>query len=155
MKKSIKSFMAVVAMALTFTSCSNDDAPENNELDGLNKIMQIENTTHTIELYSASGFLQQGYNDISLKFKDKQTSKYIENATVSWTPLMHMTMMTHSCPFSTVTKKSETKSLFNGYIVFQMAQNDTEYWDLEIKYTINGTDYTATSKLNVSLNGLG
>lgn len=150
MKNSIKYFIAVLAIALTITSCSNDDdSPVINELDGLSQIMQIENSSHVIELYSAKGVLQQGYNDINLRIKNKQSSEYIENATISWKPLMHMTMMTHACPFSAVTKKTEAQTLYNGYIVFQMAQNDTEYWDLEIKYTINGTDFVATSKINV------
>ena len=39
--------------------------------------------------------------------------------------------------------------LYKGYIMFQMAQNATEYWDLKIDYTINGVDYTATDVIDV------
>ena len=34
-------------------------------------------------------------------------------------------------------KVTENGTLYEGYIMFQMAQNDTEYWDLKIDYTIN------------------
>jgi hypothetical protein len=95
------------------------------------------------------GGLEQGFNEIALKIKDKTSNQYITNATVSWIPLMHMTMMTHSCPKSPVTKISANGSVYEGYIVFQMAQNTTEYWDLKIDYTINGTAYSMTSVIDV------
>ena len=136
-------------MALTFVSCSNDDETTVNELDGITKFKEITNDTHTIELYSHMGSLEQGYNEISLRIKDNTTDNYIKNAEVSWAPLMHMAMMTHSCPYSAVEKVTENGTLYEGYIMFQMAQNDTEYWDLKIDYTINGVDYTVTSVIDV------
>ena len=36
--------------------------PTVNELDGLNKIKEVSNDTHVIELYSASGTTKMGYN---------------------------------------------------------------------------------------------
>lgn len=149
MKTSIKYIVAIFAMALTFVSCSNDDKTAVNELDGITKFKEITNDTHTIELYSHMGSLEQGYNEISLRIKDNTTDKYIKDAEVSWTPLMHMTSMTHACPYSTVEKVTENGTLYEGYIMFQMAQNTTEYWDLKIDYTINGVDYTATDVIDV------
>ena len=136
-------------MALTFVSCSNDDETTVNELDGITKFKEITNDTHTIELYSNMGSLEHGYNEISLRIKENGTNNYITNAQVSWMPLMHMTSMTHSCPKSEVEKVTENGTLYEGYIMFQMAQNDTEYWDLKIDYTINGIDYTATDVIDV------
>lgn len=149
MKTSIKYIVAIFAMALTFVSCSNDEETAVNELDGITKFKEITNDTHTIELYSHMGSLEQGYNEISLRIKDNATDKYIKNAEVSWTPLMHMTMMTHSCPYSAVEKVTENGTLYEGYIMFQMAQNTTEYWDLKINYTINDVDYSVTSVIDV------
>lgn len=149
MKTSIKYIVAIFAMALTFVSCSNDDETAVNELEGITKFKEITNDTHTIELYSHMGSLEQGYNEISLRIKENATNNYIKNAEVSWAPLMHMTMMTHSCPYSAVEKVTENGTLYKGYIMFQMAQNETEYWDLKIDYTINGVDYTATDVIDV------
>jgi len=133
-----------------FASCtSNSDVTPVDELEGLTKFKEITNATHTIELYKHMGGLEQGYNEIALKIKDKATNQYITNATVTWMPLMHMTMMTHSCPKSAVTKVSTAGSVYEGYIVFQMAQNATEYWDLKIDYTINGVTYSMTSVIDV------
>ena len=144
-------FLRILSLVLVtiFTSCSNNDTPEVDELDGLTKFKEITNTTHTIELYKHMGGLEQGYNEISLRIKDNATNQYIKNASVSWMPVMHMMMMNHSCPKSAVTKVSTDGLVYEGYIVFQMAQNATEYWDLKIDYTINGTTFTATSVIDV------
>ncbi|WP_396161461.1 hypothetical protein [Flavobacterium sp.] len=149
MKTSIKYLVAIFAIAFTFVSCSNDDETTVNELDGITKIKEITNDTHTIELYSHDGSLEQGFNEITLRIKDNTTDKYIKNAEVSWAPLMHMTSMSHSCPYSAVEKVTENGTLYSGYIMFQMAQNDTEYWDLKIDYTIDEVAYTLTDVIDV------
>lgn len=152
MKSFIKIILASLAMAFAFISCSkNDDVLEEtpNEIQSLKLIKEISNNKHIIELYSESGQLSQGYHEISLRIKDKTTGIYEKNAEVQWLPTMHMTSMSHSCPRSVVTKKSGDNNLYNGYIVFTMAQNASEYWDLKIDYTINGTAYTATSTIDV------
>ena len=137
------------ALALV-TSCSSDDESKPvNELDGLLKVKEFTNDTHVVELYTTSGITQQGYNDITLRIKDKTTNNYIQNATIEWMPIMHMTMMSHSCPFSMVEKVAGKETLYNGYIVFQMPQNSTEYWDLKVDYSINGTNYTVTDIIDV------
>jgi hypothetical protein len=144
-------FLRIVSLVLVtiLASCTNNDAPAVDELEGLTQFKEISNTTHTIELYKHMGGLEQGFNEISLKIKDKSTNQYIKNAAVSWMPVMHMAMMNHSCPKSPVTKVSTEGLVYEGYIVFQMAQNATEYWDLKIDYTINGTAYTMTSVIDV------
>lgn len=145
-------FLRILPLVLVtlFAACTsdNDDAPV-DELAGLTKFKEISNTTHTIELYKHMGGLEQGFNEIALKIKDKTSNQYVTNAAVSWTPVMHMMMMNHSCPKSPVTKVSTDGAVYEGYIVFQMAQNATEYWDLKIDYTINGTAYTVTSVIDV------
>jgi len=139
-----------LVMVTIFASCSsNDETTSSDELEGLTKFKEIENATHTIEIYKHGGGLEQGYNEIALKIKDKTTNQYIENATISWKPLMHMAAMSHSCPKSVIEMASTDKSVYKGYLVFQMAQNTTEYWDLKVDYTINGSSYTVTSVLDV------
>ncbi|MGA9213374.1 hypothetical protein [Kaistella sp.] len=155
MKFSFKTIFALLAMAFLVISCrTSDDDPidptnPNSEIEGLLKIKEITNDTHIIELYSKSGATNLGYNDIKLRIKNKSTNQYEKSATVKWTPLMHMTMMTHSCPNSAVQKVTSDGSLYSGYIVFQMPGNASEYWDLKIDYTIGTNDYTATTVIDV------
>ncbi len=152
MKFTIKSIVAVLMMALFLISCRNDNADideTSNPVTNLKKIKDIVNDDHIIELYSVSGTTALGYNELSIRIKNKSTNQYEKNATITWTPMMHMTSMTHSCPKSPITKNSTDDTLYSGFIVFQMPQNASEFWDLKIDYTINGTDYTTNSVIDV------
>ena len=140
--------MALVLVTL-FASCTSNNDAVVSELDGLIKVQEITNVTHTIEVYSSTGVLQQGYNAISLRIKNKTTNEYEKNALVTWAPLMYMTSMRHACPYSAVTKTIGKEALYDGYIVFQMAENTTEYWELTINYTINGAPFTTNSRIAV------
>ncbi|WP_343586452.1 hypothetical protein [Flavobacterium sp.] len=148
----ILKYTALLFLAITTFSCSSDNDSSSTPVDetsGLHKIQEIANDTHIIELFSSTGSLVQGYNHISLRIKDKKTSTYITDAKLEWAPLMHMSMMQHSCPKSVVTKASGKKTLYEGDIIFQMAQNATEYWELSFNYTVNNVAYTAADKINV------
>ncbi|WP_432223025.1 hypothetical protein ACRASX_08000 [Flavobacterium sp. TMP13] len=149
MKTSIQYIVALFVAVLTFTSCSNNDDAAATDIEKLNLVTKLENDLHTVEIYSETGFLQQGFNDISLRIKDKKTSEYVKDAAISWKPIMHMKMMSHSCPFSTIVKSAENNSIYKGYIVFQMPQNDSEYWNLEINYSIDGASFSVQSNIPV------
>ncbi len=155
MKYSFKTIFALLAMAFLVISCrTSDDDPidpvnPNTEIEGLLKIKEVANDTHIIELYSKSGATNLGYNDLKLRIKNKVTNQYEKNATITWTPVMHMIAKSHSCPNSTIQKVSSDGSLYSGYIVFQMPGNESEYWDLKIDYTIGANNYTAKTVVNV------
>ena len=151
MKFQLKNIVTVLLIAITIASCSTDNSEPIiiNELDGLTKIQEITNDTHTIELYSASGTLQQGYNAISLRIKNKATKEYETNATVNWAPIMKMSTMSHACPYSEIKKTSGKQTLYNGYIVFQMAENTMEHWFLTVNYSINGVAESVSGQIAV------
>ena len=133
-----------------FASCSTDDGnTAADELQGLSMAREIGNDTHIIELYTPTGAFEQGYNPITIRIKDKTTGQYVTDAQISWMPIMHMTSMQHSCPFSTPEKTTGKETLYDGYIVFQMAENATEYWTIDINYTIGGITYSATGQIDV------
>lgn len=133
------------------SSCSSDDINEQeiDETTTLNHIKTLANTTHNIELFSNKKNLSQGYNEVYLRIIDKASDSYITNASLNWKPVMHMASMMHSCPKSTITKATDTKTLYKGYIIFQMAENDTEKWTLEINYTIDNQDYMVKEQIKV------
>jgi hypothetical protein len=156
MKFSFKTIFALLAMVFFVISCRTSDSDEiitpsnpNSEIEGLLKIKEFTNDTHVIELYSKSGITALGYNEVQLRFKNNANNLYEKNAIVNWIPLMHMTSMTHSCPKSAVQKVTPDGTLYSGYIVFQMPENATEYWDLKIDYSIAGVAYSAKGIVNV------
>lgn len=151
MKRSYLYIVSLILLTFTLTSCRTSDEAITpaTETDGLLKITEAANDSHTIELYSASGQTKLGYNDIILRIKNKATGEYEKNATIQWMPKMQMTSMAHACPHSEVTKKEAGSSLYSGYLVFQMPENETERWSLGITYTINGSAYNVTVPLRV------
>lgn len=155
MKFSVKTLFAFLAIVFLVSSCrsSDDDQAAPNitagETNGLLKIKEFSNDRHIIELYSKSGTTALGYNEIKLRIKDKATSLYEKNASISWKPMMHMAAMMHSSPNSPVEKENPESALYSGYIVFQMPGNAAEYWDLKIDYTIGSKKYSASTVLDV------
>ena len=150
MKKYFKKIAIIFIATIAFISCTKEEnLKEITELDGLTKFRELSNSTHTIELYSKKGGLTQGYNEIKLSIKENSSDLFIKTAQVSWTPMMHMITMTHSCPKSAVEKVSTEGNLYQGYIMFQMAENASEYWDLTIDYIIDGVAYSVTSEIDV------
>lgn len=136
-------------VTITFSCSSNDDDVVINEVKDLKMVQEITNDSHAIELYTETGNFTLGYNKISLRLKNKTTNQYIENASLTWKPVMHMTTMMHSCPFSTISKEIGMNTVYSGYVVFQMPDNEMEKWDMHIDYKIDGVDYTAESVIAV------
>ncbi|RXJ50086.1 hypothetical protein [Gelidibacter gilvus] len=147
----LKYIIPILFIALFTMSCSTDDDSDIilNEVEGLKKIQDLTNTTHTVELYNSSGKFETGYNAITIRIKDNASNNYIENASLSWMPVMQMPSMKHSSPKSEITKSLGKKTLFEGFIIYQMANLDGSGWSLKVDYTINGTSYTANADIKV------
>lgn len=144
-------YIVPIFVVFAFLSCSDDDDTLDpiNEVEDLLLVQEIINDSHIVELYTESGILSQGYNNITLRIKDKGSNNYIQNASISWKPMMHMTSMMHACPKSEIIKVSGMESIYNGYIVFQMPGNLSEGWDLTINYSIDQIDYSVVGDINV------
>lgn len=144
-------YIIPIFLSLIIFSCSDDEGNDDpiNEVQDLQKVQEFTNATHIIELFTESGKLSLGYNNITLRITDKATDDYVENASITWKPMMHMTDMTHSCPKSDVIKVPNKQTIYRGYIVFQMPENEDEGWDLTIDYTINGMEYEAEGDISI------
>ena len=148
--KTLKYILPILSL-LFITSCTKND--ENILLDEtaeLHFIKTLSNTDHDVEVFSTKSNLEQGYNNLYIRIREKATDMYVENASITWKPIMNMMMMKHSSPKSEVTKTEGKRTLYNGYIVFQMAENATEKWDLTIDYTVNNITYTIKDLISVS-----
>ncbi|MGJ1361142.1 hypothetical protein ACR79B_07355 [Sphingobacterium spiritivorum] len=146
--KILKYLIVMIAASLVI-SCSKDDDPVVlNDLDGLKLATTISNSTHKVELYTLNGKLQTGFNNIFFQLKNTDGTT-IDNATAAWIPEMNMMSMKHSCPYSPISKAKNSTSTYTGFIVFQMAGNDSEYWELTLNYSVNGIDYSIKSKIQV------
>src|SRR5690606_17482506 len=73
---------------------------------------------------------------------------------LEWKPLMHMGEMVHSCPASPI-GKSAFDTVYQGFIVFQMPGNASEYWDLELDYSFGGQTHHLSERIEVSVPSQG
>ncbi|MBO6607399.1 hypothetical protein [Psychroserpens sp.] len=147
----LKYLIPLITIAFLF-SCStddNDDIQSINEVADLLLIKEIVNGDQTIELFNQKGMLETGYNQISMRLKDNTSNTYIEDATLSWMPIMQMPTMQHSCPNSAITKAIGKNTVYEGFIIYQMTNLDGSGWSITIDYTIEGINYTVTDTIEV------
>ncbi len=125
-------------LSIFMYSCKKEELPV-DETEGLVKVQEMSNDTNVVELYTSTGSLQVGYNEVFLRIKDKTTAVYKTDAVITWSPLMHMMSMTHSCPKSARAKVAGRNTVYKGFIVFQMPENTTERWTLSLNIQTGGT----------------
>lgn len=149
--KTFKYIFTVLLVSFLTISCSKDDdnEPIDNSLEGLNKIYEFTESDHVLELYSRKTRLEVGYNEIFIRILDLGSNNYIANTNLSWMPMMHMHGMEHSCPHSSL-KLTDISGLYSGHLVFQMASNDMEHWELTLNYVFNSQPRSITKEIEVS-----
>ncbi|MDR3705123.1 MAG: FixH family protein [Paludibacteraceae bacterium] len=116
----------------------------------LKEIAEFTKGNYTFYLYrKTSAGIITGYNEIYVQVKNNVSGNYVQDASLSWYPLLHKI----SAPASAISKVSGTNTIYKGYIIFLTSCTDTatEYWQLTVNYT-SGTDTLAraSSKLYVT-----
>ncbi|MCF1422256.1 hypothetical protein [Mangrovimonas futianensis] len=141
----------IILLVLFSVACSEDDTEffPTNELEGLTKIQELSNDSHVVELYSKSGTLSTGYNVVSVRIKNLSNNTYVENAEITWLPVMQMPTMNHSCPKSDPVQVANMNALYQGFMIYQMTNSDGSGWSLTIDYTIDDVSYSVSSELMV------
>ncbi|WP_223034941.1 hypothetical protein [Hanstruepera marina] len=152
----LKYILPILFLALATVACSSDEnddyTPPTSEVDGLQLIQELSNDTHTIELYNQSGLFYTGYNNISLRIKNRSNNEYVEDASITWMPMMQMPTMQHSCPKTNPEKVTGKNTIYQGAIVYQMTNTDGSGWSLMFDYTIDGVDYVVSDTITVMQN---
>ncbi len=151
--KTFKYIFAIFFLSVSFVACSDsddNDVIDDNPVSGLYKVYEFSEANHSVEIYSEKQNLEVGYNELSIRIKDKADDTYITDASPTWMPMMHMEGMSHSGPHSML-RNSENNTVYKGHIVFQMAENETEYWDLKLNYNFKGETVSKTNRISVIL----
>lgn len=144
------SFIALFS-ALSMISCKKDDIripDETNNLDNLKLVTSIKNDDHTINLYTKSGRLTTGYNEVFLQIKNDFGAALSTNS-ISWQPMMHMMDKSHSSPASNIVPLNGNPMINVGYIIFNMPSEEMGYWNLKIEYEINNAIKVAEGRVKV------
>ena len=125
--KTIKKIVAFTAIAILAFSCKKDVIPPVDtvlptpiETEGLTKVQDFTNATHTIELYTKSGDFKIGHNVLFMRVKNTASQAYEPTMNIAVNPMMHMMSKVHSCPVSDFTKTASKTNLYDGFIIFQI-----------------------------------
>ncbi len=151
-----KLFLLSLVSAFLFVSCKKD---KDNTTDPINggtnptteyKLI-VKDTTDTdliVELYAKTETIEMGYTPLYVKIKDLNGNA-VENATVSFLPVMDMGTMKHSSPMEQPVFSSSSK-FYEGMVVFTMASS---MGDWELNTIVNGD--TTSFDINVLKNPTG
>lgn len=142
---------SLILMAILSFSCSSDDDNkdfEGNLVSDMHKFYTVSENNYLIDIYAEHPRLEVGYNKFAITIKDEGTDEYIDNAELTWKPIMHMTGMSHAGPHSDL-NNTDNNQIYQGYLVFQMPGNEEEYWELNLNYEVNGEPMEKTIPLDV------
>lgn len=153
---------------LFFAACSSDDDHSNTDLEeeteNLQLVKSFENEGYRFDFYTRNGKMEVGHNQIYIQIEDPE-GNFVEDAGLSWSPLMTMEMHghddgqhtddegpmmhQHSAPYSKITKTSGKNSLYEGYIVFLMPGSEMDFWELNLDFEIDGAEGELAAEVEV------
>lgn len=150
-----KLFLLSLMSAFLFVSCNKEKDDKDEKTGGTTpssvyKLLEKDTTDNDliVELYAKTQAIDMGYTPLYVKIKDFN-GNVVENALVSFMPMMDMGTMEHSSPVIQPVFNSNSK-YYEGVVVFTMASSAGE-WDLDIM--VNGEK--ATFDINVLMNPTG
>ncbi len=132
--------LLVLFVLVAFSSCKKEEAeepaPPAPAGTDLQLLQSATDGTYTLELYNKTGQLLVGHNPIFVRLKNGGSA--VSNASLSWMPMMTMDMggstHQHSCPYSAITATATDPTLFQGYVVFNMASSPMGSWEMTLTY---------------------
>lgn len=123
--------------AFLFVSCKKEtENTEENNNEGTTttseyKLIEKDTTDNdlVVELFAKTEMIDMGYTPLYVKVKDL-SGNAVENAMVSFMPMMDMGTMQHTTPFIQPVFNSTSK-YYEGAVVFIMASSMGD-WDLDV-----------------------
>ena len=148
--KTIQYLWTILALTCLLVSCKEEtkDTRPATETADFKKVSSFSKDNYSIDLFTANGKLTTGYNKIYLQVKDPN-GNFVKDAGLKWAPVMNMAQMSHACPYSSIQKKPETESVYEGYIVFTMASGEMGSWEVKFLLTIQEKLYEFTEKIEI------
>lgn len=175
----------IVLASFGFVSCNSNDDEENIVIDGIDlskdvdccsaeEALQVYKFLQTVKpvselstevdglynvwVYSKTGSLHRGYNDLYFVVTKKKTGNYVKNFDITnVTPLMHMVKMNmfHSTPVSSSVETFDQTRLAvkHGWVSFLMNTSEAGTWALSYDISVLGSKASVADKA-ITINAL-
>lgn len=128
-----KIFLLSLVSAFIFASCNkeNKDNPDGEDPTSEYVLLKKDTTANdfVVELFSKTETIDMGYTPLYVKVRNFNGEE-VENATVTFMPMMDMGSMEHSSPVVQPEFNTHSK-LYEGAVVFTMS-SDNGNWELNI-----------------------
>lgn len=183
MKKILFLFFALATLSLV--SCNSNDDEENIVIDGIDlskdvdccsaeEALQVYKFLQTVKpvselstevdglynvwVYSKTGSLHKGYNDLYFVVTKKKTGNYVKNFDITnVTPLMNMVKMNmfHSTPVSSSVETFDQTRLAvkHGWVSFLMNTSEAGTWAFSYDISVLGSKASVADKA-ITINAL-
>ena len=131
--KLVKLFRTLVVYAIVISAVMACD-PQNND-EPILEAEPISTTSiggYSIELLSDET-LATGFNQ--LYWRISKDGKLVEANSFSAVPIMHMTSMSHSCPYTSPVLQPEFEQVYSSSAHFIMPSGQIGYWEFQVSFT--------------------
>jgi hypothetical protein len=138
--------LSLIFFAVFFAaSCDNDDSNPDPELLKIAEAF-VDSAETAVVLY-AEDSLAVGYNTFFIELRDAD-GDVVDDAHVAIAPLMQMMSTSHSCPFEIPAADGRR---FRSGVVFQMASNDMERWQLDVNFHNHRNDREGSARFTLDV----
>lgn len=137
----------MTSLLIILSSCSDNNSNTNSKID-LITISSVQNGEYSIILESDK-LLETGYNRLFWSVSNGNDRLQLDS--LSFSPIMDMTTMKHSCPKGIPEKSTEVERAFEAYTVFIMPSGEMGSWSIAVKaYLSNGEQVEAEVPVSVA-----
>lgn len=123
-------FFICISTFLVLTNCDSSSSTD-PELEAV-QIKSLVVDGFTIELLS-DATLETGYNN--LYWKVSKDGESVGISTFEVAPIMHMTQMSHSCPYDNPEEMDEFENVHKSMAVFIMPSGEMGSWEVSFEIT--------------------
>lgn len=143
----MKKIIMILLAGMCLVACKEDDDVQ-VETEELYEITSYTENGITATIYSDQEELIVGYNHLTVAFESESID--VEDETITVSPVMDMTTMTHACPIEYISN-TVTDGEMEVALVFVMASGDMGSWTVAfqvgdntvtVPVTVNTPEYT-------------
>lgn len=136
----------MAGLLLIISSCSDNNSNTNSDIE-LISISSVVSGDFTVQLESEK-LLETGYNQ--LYWSVSKGNERVQLDSVTFSPIMDMTTMKHSCPKGKPAKSSSVEKAFESYAVFIMPSGAMGTWSISVNAYLSSGEHIET-ELPVSI----
>lgn len=142
--------VVIVSCTIDKTDYEAETTTETTEYVEFKEVTAVISGNYTLSIEALNGTFYKGYNEIHLKITNTQTTEVLENATVSFLPIVtDANGNKSSCPHKYNLEYDTTEKQYKGYAVFTNESSTTANWQLYINFQENNELHSVNQEITI------